>query len=438
MSETRAVPRVVVKPTVAPDAPMVVRVGPDTFASHTLVPRSDFPLLAANPDLHYLDSAATAQKPRAVLDAIRDYYETSYANPHRGAYALAARATERYHAARETVARFFGLRDADCLIFVRGTTEAINLVAASWGRAHVHAGDDVVITAMEHHAQFVTWQQLAIAQGAALKIVELTTDQRLDLDHFRAQLTPRTKVVACTHVSNALGTINPVREIVAMVREHAPNAVIVLDGAQSAPHLAVDFESLGVDFYAFSGHKMGGPMGSGGLIGRRALLAAMPPYQTGGDMIEFVHDDRTTWNVLPHKFEAGTPNSADAVGLAAACDYLTALGMDRVRAHEVFLTALASERLAAIAGVRVYGPPADGRSGVISFTMDGVHPHDLATILDEHGVCIRAGHHCCQPLMRRLGVSATARASLFVYNGVDDVTALVAGVERARALFSAP
>ena len=400
------------------------------------VPRSDFPLLAANPALHYLDSAATAQKPRVVLDAMRDYYETSYANPHRGAYALSARATERYHAARETVARFFGLGDPDCLIFVRGTTEAINLVASSWGRTHVRAGDEVVLTAMEHHAQFVTWQQLASAQGASLKIVELTPDQRLDLDHFRAQLTPKVKVVALTHVSNAIGTINPVREIAAMVREHAPHAVIVLDGAQSAPHLAVDFASLGVDFYAFSGHKMGGPMGAGGLIGRRALLEQMPPYQTGGDMIEFVHDDRTTWNVLPHKFEAGTPNAADAVGMAAACDYLTALGMARVRAHEMALTALASDALAKIPGVRVYGPPADERSGVISFTMDGVHPHDLATILDEHGVCIRAGHHCCQPLMRRLGVSATARASLFVYSGVDDVTALVAGVERAGTLFA--
>ena len=406
------------------------------LSASALASRADFPLLAADPDLHYLDSAATAQKPYAVLDAIRDYYETSYANPHRGAYTLSHRATERYHAARETVGRFFGVRDAETVIFTRGTTESLNLVAQSWGRAKVRSGDEVVVTGMDHHAVFVTWQRVAIESGAAFKIAELTTDQQIDLDHFASLLSARTRIVSFAHVSNAVGTINPVAEIVAMVREHAPQAVIVLDGAQSAPHLAVDWTSLGVDFYAFSGHKMGGPMGAGGLIGRRALLEQMAPYQMGGDMIDFVHDDRTTWNVLPHKFEAGTPNSADAVGMAAACDYLTALGRDRVRAHEMALTALASTALAAIPGVRVYGPAAEERSGVISFTMDRVHPHDLATILDEHGVCVRAGHHCCQPLMRRLGVSATARASLFVYNGVDDVTALVAGVERARALFA--
>ena len=400
-----------------------------------LAPRSDFPLLEANPGLHYLDSAATAQKPRVVLDAIRDYYETSYANPHRGAYALSARATDRYHEARATIARFFGVSDPATVIFTRGTTESLNLVATAWGVAHLKAGDEVVTTGMEHHAQFVTWQRAAQAAGAAFRIAELTPDVRIDLDHLASLLNNKTRVVAFTHVSNAVGTINPVAEIVQMVRAKAPRAIIVLDGAQSAPHLVVDFPSLGVDFYAASGHKMGGPMGLGVLIGRRELLEAMPPYQTGGDMIEFVYDDHTTFNVLPYKFEAGTPNAADAVGLAAACDYLSALGMANVRAHERALTIAMSDALAAIPGVTVYGPPAGERSGVVSFAMAGAHPHDLATVLDEHGVCVRAGHHCCQPLMRRLKVSATARASVGVYTTSSDVAALVAGVSRAREMF---
>ncbi len=401
----------------------------------TLAVRADFPLLAANPDLHYLDSAATAQKPRVVLDAIRDYYETSYANPHRGAYRLSHRATERFHEARETVARFFGVADSATVIFTRGTTESLNLVAASWGGVHLDAGDEVVVTGMEHHAQFVTWQRAAQEAGAAFRIAELTADLRIDLDHLASLLSGKTRVVAFTHVSNALGTINPVAEIVAMVRAKAPRAIIVLDGAQSAPHLVVDVPGLGVDFYAASGHKMGGPMGCGVLIGRRALLEAMPPYQTGGDMIEFVHDDQTTWNVLPHKFEAGTPNAADAVGLAAACDYLSTLGIANVRAHEQALVVAMSDALSAIPGVVVHGPPAAERSGVASFTMAGAHPHDLATILDEHGVCVRAGHHCCQPLMRRMGVSATARASAGVYTTMEDVGALVEGVRAAAGIF---
>ncbi|MBI3792697.1 MAG: cysteine desulfurase [Gemmatimonadetes bacterium] len=404
-------------------------------ALHALAPRADFPLLAANPDLHYLDSAATAQKPRVVLDAIRDYYETSYANPHRGAYRLSHAATERFHQARATVARFLGVADEATLIFTRGTTDAINLVAAAWGAANLEEGDEVVVTGMDHHANFVTWQRTAQEAGAHFRIAELTADVRIDLDHLASLLNDRTRAVAFPHISNAVGTINPVAEIVRMVREKAPRAVIVLDGAQSAPHLAVDFASLGVDFYAFSGHKMGGPMGSGGLIGRRALLEAMPPYQTGGDMIEFVHDDRTTWNVLPYKFEAGTPNSADAVGLAAACDYLSAIGMANVRAHEQSLVVAMSEALASIPGVTVFGPPATERSGVVSFALAGAHPHDLATILDEHAVCIRAGHHCCQPLMRRLGVSATARASIGAYTTLDDVRAIREAVAAAARVF---
>jgi cysteine desulfurase/selenocysteine lyase len=398
--------------------------------------RADFPLLAANPALHYLDSAATSQKPSVVLDAMRDYYEHDNANPHRGAYALSARATDRYHAARERVARFLGAADADCLIFTRGTTEALNLVATAWGRANVQAGDEIVVTALEHHANFVPWQQLALATGAHFRVCPLTADHRVDLDALRQLVGARTKVVAFNHVSNALGTVNPVREIAAIAR--ASGALVVCDGAQAVPHMHVGFDGLDVDFYAFSGHKMCGPMGIGGLVGRRAILEAMPPYQFGGDMIEIVGDERTTWNVLPHKFEAGTPNVADAVGLAAACDYLDAIGMDAVLQHERALVRRATERLASVEGVHIYGPPPAERSGVVSFTLGDIHPHDLATILDEDGVCIRAGHHCCQPLMRRLGVSATARASFYLYNDEADVEALVGALEKARALFATP
>jgi cysteine desulfurase/selenocysteine lyase len=398
--------------------------------------RADFPLLAANPALHYLDSAATSQKPRVVLDAMRDYYEHDNANPHRGAYELSARATERYHAARERIARFLGAADADCLIFTRGTTEALNLVATAWGPANVGPGDEIVVTALEHHANFVPWQQLALARGAAFKVCPLRDDHHVDLEALRAMVGPRTKVVAFNHVSNALGTVNPVREIAEIAR--AAGALVVCDGAQGAPHLRVGFDSLGVDFYAFSGHKMCGPMGIGGLIGRREILESMSPYQFGGDMIEFVRDDHSTWNVLPHKFEAGTPNVADAIGLAAACEYLDGIGMDGVLAHERALVRLATERLQQIEGLRVYGPPPGERSGVVSFTVADIHPHDLATILDQDGVCIRAGHHCAQPLMRRLGVSATARASFYVYSDESDVDALVRALERAKALFATP
>ncbi len=400
--------------------------------------RADFPLLATRPGLHYLDSAATSQKPAVVLDAMRQYYENDNANPHRGAYDLSARATQRYHDARARVARFLGVADADALIFTRGTTEAINLVATAWGRTNVQRGDEILITAMEHHANFVPWQQLALATGAMLRICELTIDGRVDLDRFASLLGAGTRVVAFPHVSNALGTINPVREIVALVRERAARAVIVIDGAQSAPHMRVRVDDLGVDFFAFSGHKMLGPMGIGGLAARRALLERMPPYQMGGDMIEFVGDDRTTWNVLPHKFEAGTPNVADAVGLAAACDYLDGIGMDAVRAHELELLAPMMSRLGAIDGVRLFGPKdLAHRSGVVSFTVEGIHPHDLSTVLDQDGVCIRAGHHCAQPLMRRLAVPATARASVYVYNNMSDVDALIRGVERAKVMFGA-
>ena len=407
-------------------------------ALHAL--RHDFPLLDRSPELHYLDSAATSQKPRAVLDAMREYYETENANPHRGAYALSVAATDAYHGSRETVARHFGLADSACLVFTRGTTEALNLVATAWGRAELEAGDEIVVTGMEHHANFIPWQQLALATGARFRICELTADGRIDLDCLASLLGDRTRLVAFSHVSNALGTINPAREIASLVRLAAPNALIVCDGAQGAPHLPVGFDALGVDLYAFSGHKMLGPMGIGGLLGRRSVLERMSPYQFGGDMIEVVGDDASTWNVLPHKFEAGTPNVAGAVGLAAAVRYLESLGMGAVRAHELYLVSLATERLEALGGIRVFGPPPAERSGVVSFTMrtpDGedVHPHDLATILDGEGVCVRAGHHCAQPLMRRLGVPATARASFYVYNDESDVGALVRALARAQEVF---
>jgi cysteine desulfurase/selenocysteine lyase len=396
--------------------------------------REDFPLLVNNPDLHYLDSAATSQKPAMVLDALRQFYETANANPHRGAYSLSVKATECYHQARVKVAGFLGVRDSDCLIFTRGTTEGLNLVASSWGMANVSSGDEIVATAMDHHANFVPWQVLAMRKGAKFRLCELTSDGKIDLDYLSGLLNERTKIVAFSHVSNALGTINPVDEIARMVREKT-DAIIVCDGAQSAPHFPVSFDAMGIDFYAFSGHKMLGPMGIGGLIGKREMLEEMAPYQTGGDMIEFVHDDRTTWNVLPHKFEAGTPNAANAVGLAAAVDYLEAIGMDKVRAHERQLMSIAQRRLSAIEGLRIYGPSPDERSGVVSFTVADVHPHDLATILDGEGVCIRAGHHCAQPLMRRLDVAATARASFYVYNDESDIDALVVGILKAKEIF---
>jgi len=403
-----------------------------------LAPRSDFPLLAAAPDLVYLDSAATSQKPRVVLDAITAYYTHSNANPHRGAYALSAAATQAYHDARTRIARFIGVADVDTLVFTRGTTEALNLVVSSWGRANVERGDNIVVTRMEHHANFVPWQQLARASGAEFRICELDASGAVDLAMMARLVDARTKVVAFGHVSNALGTINPVTELARVARSGSHGkALVVCDGAQAAPHLRLDVDALGVDAYAFSGHKMGGPMGMGALVMRRDLLEAMPPYHFGGDMIEWVNDHDTTWNVLPHKFEAGTPNVEGAVGLAAACGYLDALGMDAVRAHEVELTAAAMRALAEIPGVTLYGTPtAEARSGVISFSVADVHPHDVSTSLDVEGVCVRAGHHCAQPLMRALEVPSTVRASFWVYNTLADVERLAAAVRAAQARFA--
>ncbi len=397
--------------------------------------RADFPLLQQRENGHrlvYLDNAATTQKPQAVLDALVGYYRTTNANVHRGAYDLAIRATEAYEAARVRLARFVNAWAPEGVVFTRGTTEAINLVAGSYGRANVRAGDTVVVTAMDHHSNLVPWQLLCQEKGATLRMVEITDDGRVDLSDFGRALERRPKLVAFPYVSNALGTVNPAAQLARLA--HAAGAVVVADGAQSTPHLRVDVQELDCDFYALSGHKMLGPMGSGALVAKPALLDAMPPYHGGGEMISRVWDDHATYNTLPHKFEAGTPNVEGAVGLAAAIDYLDGVGLDRIAEHEVALARAAIEQLSQIEGVTVFGPR-DHRAGVVSFTYGDIHPHDLATILDQDGICIRAGHHCAQPLMRRLNVAATARASFYLYNDGDDVAALVAALVKAGALF---
>jgi len=397
--------------------------------------RADFPLLERRENgrrLVYLDNAATTQKPEAVLGAIADYYRTTNANVHRGAYSLAIRATEAYEAARAKVAGFVNAWAPEGVVFTRGTTESINLVAGSYGRAHVGPGDTVVVTALDHHSNLVPWQILCQEKGATLRMVEITEDGRIDLSDFGTALERRPKVVAFPYVSNALGTVNPAAQLAKLA--HAVGAVVVLDGAQSTPHLKVDLQALDCDFYALSGHKMLGPMGSGALVAKPELLDAMPPYHGGGEMISRVFDDHSTYNKIPHKFEAGTPNVEAAVGLAAAIDYLEKIGLERIAEHEQALAQAAIEQLTQIDGVTVYGPRGH-RAGVVSFTYGDIHPHDIATILDQDGVCIRAGHHCTQPLMRRLNVPATARASFYLYNELGDVAALAGSLVKAGALF---
>ncbi len=397
--------------------------------------RADFPLLQRQENgrrLVYLDNAATTQKPEAVLAAIADYYRTTNANVHRGAYGLAIRATEAYEAARAKLAGFVNAWAPEGVVFTRGTTEAINLVAGSYGRANLRRGDSVVVTAMDHHSNLVPWQILCQEKGATLRMVEITEDGRIDLSDFGAALERRPKLVAFPYVSNALGTVNPVAQLVKLA--HAVEAIVVVDGAQSTPHLKVDVQALDCDFYALSGHKMLAPMGSGALVAKPELLDAMPPYHGGGEMISRVFDDHSTYNKIPHKFEAGTPNVEAAVGLAAAIDYLETIGLERIAAHEQALAQAAIDQLTQIDGVTVYGPRGH-RAGVVSFTYGDIHPHDIATILDQDGVCIRAGHHCTQPLMRRLNVPATARASFYLYNDLDDVAALAGSLVKAGALF---
>jgi cysteine desulfurase / selenocysteine lyase len=398
--------------------------------------RGDFPILAQQihgRKLVYLDNAATSQKPRAVIDAMTRYYERDNANIHRGVHTLSVRATEADDAARETVRRFVNAGKCQEIVFVRGATEAINLVAQTYGRTHVAAGDEVLITAMEHHSNIVPWQILCEEKGAHLQVAPIDDSGELRLDEFAKRIGRRTKLVAVTHVSNALGTVNPLREMIELA--HRRGVPVVVDGAQAVPHFAVDVQALDCDFYAFSGHKIYGPTGIGVLYGKAALLDAMPPYQGGGDMISSVTFEKTTYNHLPFKFEAGTPDIAGAIGLGAALEYIGTLGIDKVAAHEQELLAYATEAVGAIPGVRLIGKARE-RVGVLSFVLDQVHPHDLGTILDREGIAIRTGHHCAQPVMDRYGVPATARASFAVYNTREEVDALVDGIRKAREVFA--
>ncbi|ADB53802.1 SufS family cysteine desulfurase [Conexibacter woesei] len=380
----------------------------------------------------YLDSGATAQKPDAVIAAIEQSFRLHNANIHRGVYTLAQEATERFEGARERIARFVGARPAET-IFTKNVTEAINLVAYSWGRANVGAGDTIVLTPMEHHANIVPWQQLAKAVGARLAYVELTADGRLDLDSLDALLARAPKLVAVAHVSNVLGTVNPVQEIVR--RAHAAGAVVLVDGAQAVPQMPVDVAAIGADFYGFTGHKVYGPTGVGVLHGRRELLEEMEPFLTGGDMIGTVDFDSSTWKELPWKFEAGTSPYVEATALGAAVEWLDELGVTAVHAHEREITRYALERLTEVPGLSVYGPAAEHRGALVSFAIDGVHPHDVAELLGREQICVRAGHHCAQPLMRRLGVPATTRASFAAHTTTADVDALIDGLHEVRRIF---
>ncbi|HXI03060.1 MAG TPA: cysteine desulfurase [Candidatus Saccharimonadales bacterium] len=397
--------------------------------------RRDFPILAVSANgrpLVYLDNAATSQTPQAVIDAEANYYREINSNIHRGIHFLSGKATDAYEGAREKVRRFINAAETSEIIFVRGTTEAVNLVAATFGRARLGAGDEVLISGMEHHSNIVPWQLACQASGASLKVIPVSDDGELILDDLDRLIGPRTKIVAVVHVSNALGTINPVRRIVEAA--HARGVPVLLDGAQAVPHMKVDVRDLGCDFYAFSGHKMYGPMGAGVLYGRREILETLPPYQGGGDMISSVTFEKTVYNKLPHRFEAGTPNVAGVVALGAAVDYLESVKMDLAAAHEADLLAYATARLDEIPQVRIIGRARE-KSSVISFVLDEIHPHDIGTILDQEGIAIRAGHHCTQPLMERFCVAATARASFGIYNTRGEADALAAGVRKVLEVF---
>ncbi|HMF92334.1 MAG TPA: cysteine desulfurase [Candidatus Angelobacter sp.] len=392
--------------------------------------RRDFPVLhqkVHGKPLVYLDNAATTQKPLSVIEAIEYYYRHDNSNIHRGVHALSERATADYEKVRAAAQRFLNARDAKEIIFVRGTTEAINLVAQSYGRKHVGPGDEVLITAMEHHSNIVPWQMLCDEKGARLRVAPINDRGELLLDEFEKLLGPKTRIAAVSHLSNALGTINPVREMTRMA--HARNIPVLVDGAQAAPRLPVDVQALDCDFYAMSGHKMYGPTGIGVLYGKAELLEAMPPYQGGGDMIASVTFEKTVYNKLPYKFEAGTPNIADTIGFGAALAYLETLGLEAIERHEHDVLSYATRAIEAIPGVTIVGTASE-KSGVLSFTMDGIHPHDIGTILDREGIAVRTGHHCAQPVMQRFGIPATARASFGLYNTREEVDALVAGIHK--------
>jgi cysteine desulfurase/selenocysteine lyase len=398
--------------------------------------RADFPILdrrVRGKPLIYLDNAATTQKPQVVIDRLMRYYREENANIHRGVHLLSVEATDAYDVARERVQRFLNAAEAREIVFVRGATEAINLVAATYGRTHVGPGDEVVISEMEHHSNIVPWQLLCEEKGARLRVIPITDAGELRLDEYERLLGPRTRIVAVTHVSNALGTINPIEEIVRLA--HNRGIVVFIDGAQAVAHMRVDVRAIGCDFYVFSGHKVFGPTGIGVLYGRAPLLDAMPPYQGGGDMIRSVTFDRTLYNEIPYKFEAGTPNIAGVLGLDAAIGYLQEVGIDGVTAHERELLTYGAATLSEIPGLRLTGT-APHKAGILSFVIEDIHPHDIGTILDQDGVAIRAGHHCCQPLMARLGVPATARASFALYNTREEIDTLVASVRAAKAVFA--
>lgn len=399
--------------------------------------KRDFPILNQPGDLPlaFLDSAASSQKPQAVIDALVNYYSATNSNVHRGVYKLAVAADAAYDAAREQVAIFINSAESDECIYTRGTTEAVNLVATSWGGENLEPGDLVLVTEMEHHSNFVPWQMIAEERGARIESVRVTADGHLDREHLTELLAQSPKLLAITQVSNVLGTINPIKEITA--EAHVAGAIVFIDAAQSAPHMAIDVQDLDVDFLAFSAHKMLGPMGIGVLYGKRKLLEAMPPYQGGGSMIRKVTLERTTWADIPYKFEAGTPSVGDAVAFGAALTYLDDLGMDAVAEHEHALVVEAIRRLQVLPGLTVHGPGTDlPRAGVVSFDVDGIHPHDVAGLLDERGVAVRAGHHCAQPLMKALGATATTRASFYVYNTTDDIDLLIEGIEHAQHVFA--
>jgi cysteine desulfurase/selenocysteine lyase len=403
---------------------------------HVKQVRADFPILQQTvhgKPLVYLDNAATSQKPRAVIDAIVRYYEGTNANIHRGVHFLAEKATEDYEAARLTVQEFINAAHSREVVFVRGATEGINLVAQTFGRANIQSGDEVLITAMEHHSNIVPWQILCDEKGAKLRVAPINDEGELLLEAFANLLGPRTKLAAVTHVSNALGTINPLKRMVELA--HSRNVPVLVDGAQAVPHMKVDVQALDCDFYTFSGHKVYGPTGIGVLYGKAVLLQAMPPYQGGGDMISSVTFDKTIYNKLPYKFEAGTPDIAGVIGLGAALAYVNGLGIENIGAHEHDLLVYATEALSAIPGVRVIGT-AKEKAAVVSFVIEGIHPHDIGTILDQEGIAIRTGHHCSQPIMERFGIPATARASFAVYNTRQEVDALVRGIGKVREVFA--
>lgn len=398
--------------------------------------RADFPILQQKIHGHplvYLDNAATSQKPRAVIEAIVRYYETTNANIHRGVHFLSEQATNEHDAARRTVQKFLNARSANEVVFVRGATEAINLVAQTYGRAHVGPGDEVLITGMEHHSDIVPWQLLCDEKGAKLCAAPIDDNGELSIDEFAKLLGPRTKLAGVTHVSNALGTVNPVRKIIQLA--HQRGIPVLLDGAQAVPHIQVDVQELDCDFYAFSGHKIYGPTGIGVLYGKADLLSSMPPYQGGGDMIASVTFEKSTYNKVPYKFEAGTPDIAGAIGLGAALRYVTEIGLDRIAAHEHDLLEYATAAISRIPGLHIVGSAGE-KAGVLSFVLDNIHPHDIGTILDREGIAIRTGHHCSQPVMRRFNIPATARASFALYNTREEIDVLARGIEKVREVFA--